>query len=303
MGKNDSKDSKPNPSNLPATQGTTAMAVYDYGEDAGKGYEKQTSEDKRVALLEVVQPGSKSVESGAKPGQLRNSVTGVCYDKVIIIPVQTDHFYGRWVKRTAGGGFRGVFALNSPEIKQARDEAESKVGALPVKDAKGVVDPKLEYVETFSIHGVQLDANTYEIIGVISVPNTSTKIKNYKNWNTALGMFQVPQGTRKVTPPMFANLTEITTWDDRNDKGQYKNVKYAPANGDFLSSLVPPKAPETKPDGMSDADYAKMKKLATAFQLAVAFHNSLLKGEAIIAHDTAEQGGADAAAGEGPAPF
>ena len=122
-------------------------------------------------------------------------------------------------------------------------------------------------------------------VGVVTVPLTSTKIKHYKSWNTNLGMFQIPQpGGRKRTPPIFANLTKITTWDDKNSKGDFKNVKIEPAKGDFLKSLVPP--------------------THVSFQAAKSFHEALIKGEAIIAHDTAaDGGGGGGGADEGASPI
>src|SRR5262249_21956494 len=64
---------------------TQAIEVFDYGEDAGQGYENQDMSDRKLPIIELLQSNSPEVaESKGKmwAGQFRNTVTGEIYDEV-----------------------------------------------------------------------------------------------------------------------------------------------------------------------------------------------------------------------------
>src|SRR5688572_13015546 len=62
---------------------THALEVYDYGDDAGQGFENQDMSDRKLPLIELLQSNSPEVvDSKGKcwAGQFHNTVTGEIYE-------------------------------------------------------------------------------------------------------------------------------------------------------------------------------------------------------------------------------
>jgi len=221
-----------------AAAGALAPA-YDYGSDAGGGFEGTSSEDFTIPFLAILQAGSPQVKKkgaeyveGAEEGMLYNTATGEVFDGdagVQIVPCFTEHLYIEWKNRQNDtGGFIGTHALDSKVVADAK-AASKKFGKynVPVEDG---VDHDL--VETFVIYCLLLDVDG-ELIGPCMISFSSTKIKAYKGLMTPL--HQV-----KGTPPLFAYKVKVTTVAEKNPKGDFFNFKLAPANGSPRDSLMPP---------------------------------------------------------------
>jgi len=221
-----------------------ALAVYDYGEDAGAGYENTDQSDFAIPFLTVLQTNSPECEKnhakqieGAEAGLLMNTVTKELFDGgegLVVIPCDTSHVFTEWVPRDEGGGggagFRGIHEIDSDIVKACKAAAAESgaFGKLPTED-------KTELVETFYIFGLLLDdVDATEPSAFVMIPFTSTKIKVYKGLLYRLRMF-------KGNPPLFANRVRLSSFPDSNKKGNFYNFKCEPAvDNDVGASLIAP---------------------------------------------------------------
>lgn len=218
----------------------TAMQTFDYGEDVGAGFENQTEKDQALPIFNVLQANSPVVAENkidnARAGMFINTATNKLYKELIIVPACTDRVFVRYRKRDLGGGFRGRHAPTDAIVQEAIAEAERKGSAYGRLEVAG--NPEEELTETFELYCIVVDDEGL-VPGMFNFQ--STKIKQYKNWNTAIRQMTVlqPNG-RKVAPPFFAHLTRITTFFDKRDKGSFYNVKVSPYDGDLKKSLLTP---------------------------------------------------------------
>lgn len=230
-----------------AARASTAVgAVVDYGEYQGQGFEHQSQKDIAIPFIAVLQALSPQVEKmpGAKAGMLYNTVTEELHkseEGLLFIPAVTQHCYVEWVPRAKGGGFVGIHAMDSDVVKQATEDSK-EFGRLKVgKLAEGTApkdDPRNDLMETFYIYGVLADDTNP--VGMAVLAFTSTKIKVYKKFNTKVRthLVQVPSGAR-INPPLFANLTRVRSFKDKNPKGEFYNFELVPAvEGDLKKSLL-----------------------------------------------------------------
>jgi hypothetical protein len=286
--KNKGNSSTPPPPAPPAGQALTpppptqAMEVFDYGEDAGQGFENQSMADRKLPIIELLQSNSPEVaESKGKvwAGQFRNTVTGEIYEEVFFVPAITDNCWTEWIPRDDGGGFRGRHAINSKIVREAIARNDGRaIGKLPVPqqpDPKtGKPQPTHELVEGFEIYGIVYDAKTGEIAGFAMIPFTSTKIKVYRAWNSAIGNFAPTLGGKKLAPgqvPIFAHRVKMTSESETKATNTYMIPVLSPAEGgDDLKNSILPK---------TDSRYIAAKKL----------HDDVLAGLAKAAYETTKQ--------------
>lgn len=213
---------------------TVDLETFDFGEDAGEGFENQTSDDYAIPFISVLQglsPQCEDEELGARPGMLYNTVTEELYkgsEGFEFIPVATQHVFVEWVSRDQGGGFVAVHQLEDSVVKYAK-ETSQEFGKYFTPDGNTLV-------ETFYVYGIMLDDNGNEMIVVI--PFTSTKISVYKKWNTRVSAFKL--GGKR--PPLFAHRVRVTTIKEERPKGVSYNIVLKAANGDIKSSLINPKS-------------------------------------------------------------
>ena len=293
---------------------TQALEVFDfdYGDDAGQGYENQDMSDRKLPLIELLQSNSPEVaESKGKvyAGQFKNSVTGEIYDEVSFVPAITDHCFVQWIPRDDGGGVGGRRAKNSKVVIDAiaRNDGRS-IGKLPVPQppdkTTGKPQPAHELVESFEIYAI-LYSKEGEVLGFAMIPFTSTKIKVYRAWNSAIGGFaptfyivkdamgqvhgQFPfaepaqqkaaavGGTVhpiKLAPgkmPIFSHRVKMTSESDTKNGKTFMIPVLTPAEGgDDLKGSILPK---------NDPRYIAAKKL----------HDDVLAGLAKAAYETTKQ--------------
>ena len=223
---------------------STELTAFDYGEDAGSGFENQTAADYSIPFLGVLQQMSPQVKdpddggiAGARPGMLLNTVTEELYsakEGLQFVPAHTEHVFVEWVPRESGGGFVAVHQINSDVVKRAKANAREY--------GKYRTDAGNDLVETFYVYGITCDDRDAGEMLVIAF--TSTKIKVYKRWNTKIGMFQIKTGDgRKVRPPLFAHRVKLTTSKEKNNKGEFYNLAINPAETDLTASLLSPDDP------------------------------------------------------------
>ncbi len=229
---------------LAPTDGGGALALpggYNYGDDAGSGWENTGTEDFTIPFLAILQSGSpqcKEAEAefieGAKAGMLINTATQELFDGkdgVQFVPCYTQHLFVEWRNRqTDGGGFIGIHNGDSGIVEAAK-KASTTFGKYIVP-VDGGEDHDL--VETFYIYGLIVAGE--EIISPCMISFNSTKIKAYKSIMTPLRQV-------KGRPPLFAFKLKINTVAEKNAKGSFHNFKIAPVGGSAVASLIAPDHP------------------------------------------------------------
>lgn len=295
-----------------APAGALAAAM-DYGGDEGGGFENQTSADRSIPFLNVLQdlsPQTKKREAsyveGAEPGMMINTVTGEIFDGeqgLVIIPCFTEHCFTEWTPRDAGGGFKGKHATGSQIVVNAQAKA---------KDRKLKTDTGNDLVETFYVYAlcfrpkVDLTKGTPETVADLIDINemgspvllacTSTKITPYKKINTQLGMFCLPGLPHpKNKPPLWAFPLWLTTKEEKRPSGTSFNVDFKYAMGTKIQAdkLLPRKDAE----GNEFAVYSA----ARAFRDAV--RGGAIKVDYNKQQGSAENGGSGKPEGEEDIPF
>jgi len=259
-----------------------ALVELDYGDDAGQGFENQDMSDRKLPLIELLQSNSPEVaESKGKvwAGMFRNTVTGEFYEEVLFTPAITDHCWTEWVPRDDGGGFKGRHPKNAKIVADAVARNDGRaIGKLkvpqPPDQKTGKPQPDHELVESFEIYAILYDPKTNEVLGFAMIPFTSTKIKVYRAWNSAIGNFAPTIGGRKLAPgavPIFAHRVKMTSESETKGTNTYMIPVLQPAEGgdDLKNSLLP----------KTDARYVAAKKL----------HDDVLGGLAKAAYETTKQ--------------
>ncbi len=225
---------------LPATS-------YDYGDDSGAGFEGTKSSDLSVPFLAILQSNSPQVvdkdPAGCESGNLFNTVTkqvwqgeGPTAEGVIFIPVHKEQVYVEWVPRLAGGGMVGMHDPNGDVVKKAIEDNDGKsFGKLHCPDSRpdAKAGAENDLVETFYVYGLFLDEDGVSTTGFGVVSFTSTKIKPYRDWITAMY-------TLKGKPPMFANRAVLRTVKQKNDSGTFFNFRIDPYGQTWSKGLINP---------------------------------------------------------------
>ena len=218
------------------------IVPFDYGKDAGAGWENTDATDFSVAFLSQLQALSAEIQEdessyipGSKPGMCINSVTKQLYDtfsgELIVVPCITRHTVVEWVPRDMGGGFVAEHEINSDVVVAAK--AANGGSMLNLKSEAGN-----ELVETYSIFALRLESVDAKFPAeLIVIPFTRTKIKRYKEIMTRL---RTIYGGNKI--PLFAHRLSVQTTKEKNPAGQsYYNIRLVPAvENDVLKSLVSP---------------------------------------------------------------
>lgn len=204
----------------------TALAVYDYGDDASAGFEEMGRDDFAMPFLYILQSNSPIVEQGieeaARPGVLMNSISSELYpadkaknhDGLAIIVCHRDHVFVEWKPRDAGGGFVAQHAVDSDVVARAK-ASSAKFGEFKTPEGN-------ELQETFYLYAliVKADGGWDHIV----IPFNSTKIKVYKQLMTRLNTLQVPTANGgRAKPPIFAHRLRLRTERQENSKGAFFN--------------------------------------------------------------------------------
>jgi hypothetical protein len=307
---------------------TTAIEVYDYGDDAGQGFENQDMSDRKLPMLMLLQSNSPQVvESKGKipVGSFLDSVSGEIYEDVTIVAAVTDHCYTAWIPRDDGGGFKGRYAKDDPIIGQMQRRHGSKFGKIPFPqldaagkpklDAKGKPELTQELVESFEIYCIVYRGE--EVVGFAVIPFTSAKIKIYKAWNSQIQDFSPTfyyvkdasgqtKARFKTSEAAQKKATEIGGTVEVKKIPPKKTPMFAHrvrmtsesdtnAKGTFMIPVLSPA------EGGDDLRDSLLDKTDPRYQAAKLLHDQVLAGLAKAAWETTEQDPAPNA--EEAAPF
>lgn len=261
-------------------EGETGLALSEYGEDAGAGFEDVTQADLIIPFLNVLQKMSDLVDeehpshvAGAKAGMLMNSVTEELHpgqEGILFIPVHKTHKFVEWVPRDQGGGFVGVYEVSDPMVMEARKGHE--FGKVESPDGN-------DLVETFYMFGLVVDVDGGYNPAVIAF--SSTQIKAYKKWMTTMRSVQLedPETGRRITPPMFSHLFRVRTRHQENAKGSWHGL-----NVNFAKEGDPKK-------GISPAVASRLSVEDELYQAAKECRGIVVEEGAKVSYETSGKGG------------
>jgi hypothetical protein len=264
-----------------ATTKGGAVAAYDYGQDAGAGFEGTTGKDLSVPFLGILQSNSPQIEEkdppGAESGMLFNTVTRELNSGetgVVFLPCHKEMAFVEWVPRSKGGGFVALHDPNGEVVAKAiEDNDGNRIGKLKVGEN--------ELAETHYVYGLLLNDEGTEATGFAVISFTSTKIKPYRDWITAMY-------TLKGKPPMFANRGRIRTVKQKNEHGTFFNFRIDPFAETWRESLI---NPAISADLLTEA--RDFREMVTSGMARAAFETERSTGD----------GGAASTDGDGAPPF
>lgn len=216
---------KPKNEVIEPPQGGTALAVIDYGDEAGMGMENVRREEFKIPLLRILQSNSPQLKppsaggvDGAKAGMIFNTATGEMWDGekgMGFVPVFRDHNYVAYIPRDAGGGFSGIHAEDDPLIPQL----QAQQGKFTKLHHEGT-----EIAETYYLFGLGTPAAEPDTLLQCVVPFVSTQIPKYQSFMTRYQSIKYPspkEGAGMVVPPLWAHKWVLTTRYEKNKKGEY----------------------------------------------------------------------------------
>ena len=210
----------------------TALAVVDYDEDAGSGFEQADKDAYAIPFLSVLQSGSPQVKKsdgayikGAEEGFLYNSVTQEVVSGetgVRVVPVYYTRRFVRWGARETGGGFKAEFTADDPIISTVKNIE----GRSYFPDDKGEYNPKTSdiLVDTRNHYVLITRADGSFSPAVVSM--TSSQLKKSRQWMSKMDglKFTGKDGAVK-TKPMFSHFYTLTTVPESNDAGSWFGYK------------------------------------------------------------------------------
>ena len=226
----------------------TELAVVDFGDDAGKGMENISPDERKIPFIRILQSNSPECEEGnakfmpnAKAGLFINTSTKALYSKLIMIPAARDHKFIEYTPRAIGGGFVAVHKPDDQLILMLRAK-HGKFGKLPhnitKRDQTGQALDGTEIVESFELYSIFIDPETNQKFRAIA-SFQSTQIKAYTTFIDRYDSIQYGDGQGGIVkPPLWAHKWLISTGNERNKKGAFKG---------YVVGLL-----EKKPDGSDD---------------------------------------------------
>lgn len=220
-----------------ATKQANPLAAFDFGEDAGKGFENVTVADLTIPFLNILQALSPQIEDEAYPdaktGMIFNTVKGTLIDGkvgVIFQPCFYEKLYAEFTPRDAGGGFHGTHQPNSDLVKEAiaRNDGDT-YGDLKTPEGN-------DLIETHYYYGNVFDPADMTFLGRAVIGMKSTQIKVAKGLNTITNEY-----AGKV--PLWAWAIKLTTVKQTHDQGTSYNWHVsAPDGNNFLTTLITPQS-------------------------------------------------------------
>lgn len=243
-------------------QGGTGVATYDYGADAGAGFEGSKPSDFKPSFLRVLQSNSPQVVDalpGAKAGLFIDSITNEMFDNILFVPAVREHVYVAWKPRNEGGGggegFGGVFQLDDPMVVKQLATVENKFERGD--DGKLILprtpDGEFQLVETVYFHGPQLIEESGAVIPA-TVPLSSTGLPVAAAWFTMMRKQIIP-GVGKPFP-LFAHVFRLGS----NKVTKKGNTWFVPTVAWGKGAAV-----DSRLDPKGDV-YTAAKQLATSFK-------------------------------------
>jgi hypothetical protein len=227
-------------------EANTGVAIYDYGDDAGAGFEDMGRESFAVPFLYLLQPNSPIIAKGenedAKPGMIMNTVDQSLFPAIkvkdqqgiLFVPCYHEHWFVEWKPIDAGGGFIGQHA---PDSQLVLDMKHSNQPFGKWKTPEGN-----ELVDTFYLYGEHLREDGDCSPAIIAF--NSTKIKVYRQWMTRARSLRILTANgSKITPPLWAHVWRIQTLQQTKDTHTFYNFEVGFSGDNAVESRLAPDNP------------------------------------------------------------
>lgn len=242
--------------------GGRQLAAYDFGDEAGAGFEDMSVKEQLVPFINLLQGLSPQIDrsrseyvEGAQMGMLFETASQELFDVKIgnpesgltFIPCWREEVYTEWVPRndvtfpksgkvirggSAGNGFRGVHKPDEPAIRQAMQMAQQEFGRswefrpLPFYNA----DQNEETILTHQFNvGIiygwpELDEMSAQRAMLAFV---STKIPTYQQFMTASRKIRYlnPATGKLAEPPLYSHRWRLGVVPQENNKGKFFNYR------------------------------------------------------------------------------
>lgn len=265
-----------------------ALATYDYGEDAGAGFEGMKASDFKPSFVRILQSNSPQVADelpGAKAGIWWDSVSNEGFEALQFVPAVVEHVYVAWKPRSDGGGggqgFGGVYKPEDTIVVEALKRHAAEHESKFARDDEGKIiapktpDGEYDLIETFYFHGPQFVEESGGLFPV-TLPFSSSGIPPAQNWLSTMRKQIIP-GSGGKPFPLFAHIFRLGSTTKENKRGKFKVPTVTWAKGSAVESRLAP-----------DSDL---------YQAAKAVHTAFKEGKANV--DYAQSGGVEAPAGGG----
>lgn len=199
----------------------------------GNGFENVSAKDLLIPRLTILQKMSPQIDksdpkyiSGAEYGDFCDTGTGEIFKDLVVVPVFFAMVYLEWGPRSSGKGLIHNHGTNASILSQTKPDEKRRM-----------VLPNGNYIaETATWYVLNLSANRRRSF----IPLTSTGLKHSRRWMTLLTNERIkrPDGS-EVIPPLWFRSWNVTTVEEKNNDGSWKNWKFDPS--DPILALDPSK--------------------------------------------------------------
>lgn len=210
--------------------------VYDYGDDAGAGFENITSQDSLMPMLDILDFKSAEVidgEGSFKPGDMIIRTLGETFNGkkgVILVPSYVQVKFVQWRPKDQGGGVVAQYDPSDDFVRQVKEACnwegfgKMKVnGRLDDKTADDLVETKYVY-GVLGVPGAGADNWEIEETRHIVVPFASTRIAAFRSMVAKAKVLVPRPDGRKEPAALFAHSYRLKT--TLVDKGGNKWFTY-----------------------------------------------------------------------------
>ena len=204
-----------------AKKESSAVAVAQFEDIGGLGFEETTSQDMAVPFLRILAQLSPQVNKrdgayveGAEAGHIYNTVQNEVYDGtqgISVIPCYYSRKYVEWTPREKGGGYIQSYATTDPIVKTA---VKNELGQDILPDSGNLLSNTSHF---FVLH---LHKTLGPQRGLITM--TSTQLKKGRKWLTQAEQFTSKKKDGSIMQlPLMSQIYTLKTVEEKNDKGNW----------------------------------------------------------------------------------
>lgn len=216
-----------------AEKQNTALAVVNYEEDAGMGFEGTDQESYALPILTILQKlspmcdeDSPEYNPDAKPGMLLNTITREMFAAnkadgdagLRVIPCHFKRSFVEWVPRPAGGFVAEHDVVEGKELLRSCTRNDKNKDVLP--NGNELHDTRVHYVLL-----VYPDGNLRPAM----IPMTSTQLKKSKRWLSVMDNIKMQRADgSRFTPATFSHSYVLHTITEKKDQNTWKGWDIGP---------------------------------------------------------------------------